>query len=249
VLFADPRKSTVDIVQAVGRALRIKEGKKYGYVILPVFTNSNKTEEIIESAEFKEILSTIRALASNDERIIEYFRDVSKGVKKNNTTDKLIQFDIDEQIATKINIQELTGALQLKTWDKLAKLSWMPFEEAREIVISLKIKSAKEYRFQYYKKRNAALEFLPSGPERVYYENGWTSWGDWLGTNYISNREKEFLTFEKAREIVRSYKFKNAKEWQRFAAGENRPDNIPASPPAIYRDEWISWGDWLGKTK
>ena len=36
VLFADPKKSTIDIVQAVGRALRIKEGKKFGYVIVPV---------------------------------------------------------------------------------------------------------------------------------------------------------------------------------------------------------------------
>ena len=36
VLFADPKKSTIDIVQAVGRALRVSEGKKFGYVIVPV---------------------------------------------------------------------------------------------------------------------------------------------------------------------------------------------------------------------
>ena len=35
VVFADPKKSAVDIVQAVGRALRPFEGKKYGYVIVP----------------------------------------------------------------------------------------------------------------------------------------------------------------------------------------------------------------------
>ena len=33
VLFADPKKSTVDIVQAVGRALRVSKDKKYGYII------------------------------------------------------------------------------------------------------------------------------------------------------------------------------------------------------------------------
>jgi predicted helicase len=97
VLFADPRKSTVDIVQAVGRALRKREGKDFGYVILPVFTESNNIDEIVESDEFKEVLVTLRALASNDERIIEYFRDISKG-KKVNRKDSLIQFEIDEAI-------------------------------------------------------------------------------------------------------------------------------------------------------
>ena len=45
VLFADPRKSKVDIIQAVGRALRKKEGKEFGYVILPVFTDANNKED------------------------------------------------------------------------------------------------------------------------------------------------------------------------------------------------------------
>jgi predicted helicase len=241
IIFSDPRKSKVDIVQALGRALRKKEGKDWGYVILPIIYDDTTQE--IDNENFQEILSIVRGLASNDERIVEYFKDKAQSNSKRET--KNDQFHL-EVFSDFVDEQELANQLQIKLWEKLSRFSWMPFEEAREIVRSLKIKSAKEYRFQYYKKRNAALEFLPSGPERVYYENGWTSWGDWLGTNYISNREKEFLTFEEAREIVRSYKFKNAKEWQRFAAGENRPDNIPASPPAIYRDEWISWGDWLG---
>jgi predicted helicase len=53
VLFADPRKSTVDIVQAVGRALRKKEGKQFGYVILPVFTKSKTKEEISRSGDWQ----------------------------------------------------------------------------------------------------------------------------------------------------------------------------------------------------
>ena len=36
IVFADPRRSKVDIVQALGRALRTKKGKDWGYVILPV---------------------------------------------------------------------------------------------------------------------------------------------------------------------------------------------------------------------
>src|SRR6185295_6828474 len=35
VLFADPKKSKIDIVQAAGRALRPYKGKTYGYIMLP----------------------------------------------------------------------------------------------------------------------------------------------------------------------------------------------------------------------
>ena len=36
VMFADPKQSRVDIVQAAGRALRHYEGKEYGYIVVPL---------------------------------------------------------------------------------------------------------------------------------------------------------------------------------------------------------------------
>jgi predicted helicase len=36
VLFADPKQSKIDIVQAAGRALRPFKGKTYGYIMLPI---------------------------------------------------------------------------------------------------------------------------------------------------------------------------------------------------------------------
>ena len=36
VLFLNPRKSIIDVVQSVGRVMRRAEGKKYGYIILPI---------------------------------------------------------------------------------------------------------------------------------------------------------------------------------------------------------------------
>src|SRR5699024_9928936 len=36
VIFFAPKKSQVDIVQAVGRIMRKYEGKEYGYIILPI---------------------------------------------------------------------------------------------------------------------------------------------------------------------------------------------------------------------
>lgn len=244
VLFADPRKSTVDIVQAVGRALRKKERKEFGYVILPVFTESNKTEEIINSDEFKEILSTIRALASNDERIIEYFKDISKGAKKNRT-DSIIQFNIDVHLSAKINETELIDSIQLKTWDKLAKLSWMPFEEAREFIRTLSLSGQNEY--NNYASSGKKPSDIPYHPDRAYKGKGWLNYGDWLGTGNISNKDVEFRDFVSARDFVRTLNLKNQTEWIQYLKSGFKPKDIPYSPERSYKDiGWINLGDWLG---
>ena len=244
VLFADPRKSKVDIIQAVGRALRKKEGKEFGYVILPVFTDANNKEEIIESEEFKEVLSTIRALASNDERIIEEFKDISKG-KKGNRKDSLVQFNIDVNIAELINENELIESIQLKTWDKLAKLTWMPFEEARDYVRGLGLKNV--YAWLNYCKSNNILKDIPISPDSVYNKLGWVSWGDWLGSGNISPHKKIWKTFEEARDFVRAQKLKNLKEWTNFYKSKKRPIDLPTRPQIAYKNlGWINLSDFLG---
>ena len=43
ILFADPKKSTVDIVQAVGRVMRNSPGKDMGYVLIPVVISDDET--------------------------------------------------------------------------------------------------------------------------------------------------------------------------------------------------------------
>ncbi|UXA61868.1 DEAD/DEAH box helicase family protein [Xanthomonas prunicola] len=45
VLFLNPRDSVVDVVQSVGRVMRRAEGKKYGYIILPIGVPADLTPE------------------------------------------------------------------------------------------------------------------------------------------------------------------------------------------------------------
>ena len=55
ILFLQPRKSQVDVVQAVGRVMRKKEGKDYGYVILPVVipAGSDPVKELDDNETYK----------------------------------------------------------------------------------------------------------------------------------------------------------------------------------------------------
>jgi len=121
VLFADPRRSAVDIVQAVGRALRPAPNKQFGYVIVPILHDADATaDDIFKSPAFKEILTTLRALAANDDRIIEYFRGVSQGRQRKGGGS--VQFDIDERLAKRIDLADFAREIELKCWDRLEGL-------------------------------------------------------------------------------------------------------------------------------
>jgi predicted helicase len=197
VMFADPRRSTVDIVQAVGRALRPAKGKTMGYVIVPILHDAEaKPEDIFASGEFQEILTTLRALAANDERIIEYFRSVSEGKRRSGGGS--VVFDIDEKLSKRINLQDFAREIDLKCWDRLAKLSWRPFEEARAFVRSLNLKSRTEWQ-KFCKgqmpEKGPLPSNIPSKPNRTYAESGWKGIGDWLGTGRVANFNKTFRPF------------------------------------------------------
>lgn len=79
VVFAQAKRSTIDIVQAAGRAMRNSPGKERGYIFLPVWRNAaaGETFDTAVSREgFKPVLDTLRALASQD-ALLESLLDVA----------------------------------------------------------------------------------------------------------------------------------------------------------------------------
>ena len=70
VIFFTPRNSVVDVVQSVGRVMRKAEGKKYGYIILPVSIAADIPPEIaLKDNEYKVVWQVLQALRSHDERL------------------------------------------------------------------------------------------------------------------------------------------------------------------------------------
>jgi len=84
ITFFDPKSSVVDVVQAVGRAVRKAPGKKRGYVILPILVNddSEETKEKIDKSAFKVIWQVISALQSMDETLVAKMRALFIDPKK-----------------------------------------------------------------------------------------------------------------------------------------------------------------------
>jgi len=253
VLFADPKKGVVDIVQSVGRALRPSKDKDVAYVLVPVLVDSEETDlEAIEGKAFETVLTVLRALASNDDRIIEYFRTISQGALR---TPGDSPFDISIPEGLRIDVDRFINSIELRVWSHIAKLSWRPFKEARKFVQSLGLKSGEEW-IKYVKgempEKGTKPEDIPSTPHEVYKDEGWVSRGDWLGTGTIAARYKKFRPFEEARKFARSLGLKSWNEWNMYCKGEMPekgalPQDVPASPKQVYKDEgWTSMGDWLG---
>ena len=70
ILFMHPRRSHVDIVQAVGRVMRKAPGKEIGYIILPVTVPSHiEPERVLDENEgYKVVWEVLNALRAHDER-------------------------------------------------------------------------------------------------------------------------------------------------------------------------------------
>ena len=70
VLFLHPRNSVVDVVQSVGRVMRLADGKSYGYIILPVAVPAgmSPSQALSDNQRFKTVWQVLQALRAHDDR-------------------------------------------------------------------------------------------------------------------------------------------------------------------------------------
>jgi len=249
VVFTDPKRSKVDIVQAAGRALRLSKGKKFGYILIPILISEdeNATEAAKDTA-FEDIVATIRALATQDTRIVDYLRAVSSGTipRGGSPIKELIKLNV----LTKVNEEEFNKSIQLKVWDRVAFGNWRSYEEAKKFIHKLKFANNRDYYNGFIK--NIIPRDFPRHPNRVYKTNGWISWGDFLGTGY--EHIKIYKTYNQAKEIIKKYNLKSQNDHKIFASKNKKffnQNKIPTFPGGYYgkRKSWISWGDYLGTGK
>ena len=74
VVFMEPRESQVDVVQAVGRVMRKAEGKRFGYIVVPVVIPPG--QDVLSALErggdgYEALGRVLRALQSHDGRLAE----------------------------------------------------------------------------------------------------------------------------------------------------------------------------------
>jgi superfamily II DNA or RNA helicase len=257
VLFADPRRSTVDIVQAVGRALRKSREKpdKIGYVLLPVLVEEGQSvEEFLESGAFREVGRVLAVLSTHDERIADEFRAVESGERRNLRESRII-FSGDVPVGVRISAEDFVSRCNARIWQRVARVNWRPFVEARAFCHSLGLRSGREWSLYCDGKLDGhgpKPADIPSAPWSTYGSKGWAGYGDWLGTFTVAPMLREYRPYPEAAVFVRALRLKSISEWNEWCLGQRpgspkRPSDIPISPARVYAGAgWTTWGEWLG---
>lgn len=135
---------------------------------------------------------------------------------------------------------DFLGTGRISNWHK----EFFPFASARKIVHRLKLKN--KLAWQELTKNGLPVG-VPKTPDTVYKNDGWKDWGDWLGTNQISTRKRQYPKFPEARRIARSLKLTSIGEWNELRVGKKLPKELPAWPDQKYKGQgWKGWPDFLG---
>jgi superfamily II DNA or RNA helicase len=72
VAFIDPRHSTIDIIQALGRAIRKSPDKKVGTIVLPVFlSTTTDADKALSDSSFRHVWDVLKSLRAHDETLGE----------------------------------------------------------------------------------------------------------------------------------------------------------------------------------
>jgi hypothetical protein len=122
VAFLSPRKSKVDIVQAIGRAMRRSGDKELGYVLVPLYLEQNageSIEEAIARTNFEEVWDILQSLQEQDEVLAEMIRDMAvvkgrgKGFDDNRFSERI------DFIGPALDLESIRDAVTTRVLERL----------------------------------------------------------------------------------------------------------------------------------
>ena len=115
VCFVDNRDSTIDIIQCIGRCLRLFSGKNMAYIIVPTFIENFDTDDFDKNV-FGNVIRILKALKNTDERIAEYFQlKFNGGIGKKNNRE-LVARETYEDVSKEINLDKWKEYIDSKIW-------------------------------------------------------------------------------------------------------------------------------------
>ena len=97
VAFIDPKRSTIDIIQAVGRAIRKAPDKTIGTIVIPVFIGpETDPETALDSSAFKPVWDVVTALRDQDDSLAEELDELRRKLGRGSTDIRLpARFHLD----------------------------------------------------------------------------------------------------------------------------------------------------------
>ena len=231
VAFIDPRKSQVDIVQAVGRAIRKSDGKTHGTILIPVFIDEHEDEtEALESSRFKPIWDVVNALRSHDDDLAHQLDSLRTELGKRKSIGassrglEKILFDLP-----KMCDQSFVDGLRTRLVEQTTA-SWM---------------------FWYGLLQDYAEKNGDARPPIEYTSKDRFALGQWVGTQ---RKNKDTISPERKRllELLKGWSWDLlAEQWteafERLKAYTKKNDH--ARPPQRFSTDGFALGQWVSRLR
>ena len=216
--------------------------KPYSYIMIPKVYSGNADDE----ANIIRLVTELRGHGYNANEDIVGSVQIH-GIPEKEEPEGLNELKRNPHISGK-TIEELLAEIEKEDDARLIKFNsreFLSFEETREFAQSLNLKGKEDWA-EYWKSVEKPDD-IPYSPDKTYKDKGWNGWGDFLGTGRIANRDREFLSFEEAREFAHFLKLETRNDWAEYCKSGQKPDDIPSTPDKTYKGKgWNGWGDFLG---
>ncbi|RQR20376.1 DEAD/DEAH box helicase, partial [Burkholderia stagnalis] len=127
VAFLSPKRASVDIIQAIGRALRRHPAKHRGYVLVPLYVSEltrENLEQVLSESGYDRIWSVIEALREYDDIVTASISNATISIGSGQTLQDLGGFGIVEVAGPAMHLNWLRSVIDTQcieaigdTWD------------------------------------------------------------------------------------------------------------------------------------
>lgn len=122
VAFMASRKSSIDIVQALGRALRRYPGKRFGYVLLPIYLEDAVGEDIAQAVKRADFQVALEVISTLKEQEIVISRGSHSGPHKSREASDFSMESLVEFAGHAVTVDRLRRSITVQLFEQ--KLSW-----------------------------------------------------------------------------------------------------------------------------
>lgn len=146
ICFVDARESTGDIIQCIGRCLRLYNGKNIAYVIIPIFIDN--FEDDFDKNIFGSIIRVVKSSKNTDTGLVEFFILKSSGKTRGKNRGTIRDVMINENysmvnISKKIDINKWYDNIDACIWKISDKWISIYTDVIKWIEINKRIPSSK----------------------------------------------------------------------------------------------------------
>lgn len=121
--FVDVRMGTIDIIQCIGRTLRLHPEKKLATIIVP--TQIKDFDEEFDNETYGNLIHILKALKNTDTSIVEYFSLKKEGKKCLREICRMEYYEEKKIEVKKINLEEWHEKIETKLWSVVDYWSYM----------------------------------------------------------------------------------------------------------------------------